>query len=133
MVTGRPYGSLDAVLTRSDAVLADVGWTDLEQALAAHPRIGERPVGDDRETAWSRDEQSGTDDPDADAEALRTGNAEYEQRFGRVFLICATGRTSAQLLDALRTRLDNDASAERKVVRAELTAIVRLRLAKTLQ
>lgn len=133
MVTQRPYGSLDAVLVRSDAVLADCGWADLEQALAAHPRIGERSVGADREAAWSRDEQSGTDRADADADALRAGNVEYEQRFGYVFLICATGRTSAQLLDALRARLGNDARAEREVIRAELTAIVRLRLAKTLR
>lgn len=131
MVTGRPYGSLDAVLVRSDAVLADCGWADLEQALAAHPRIGERSVGADREASWSRDEQSGTDR--ADADALRAGNVEYEQRFGHTFLICATGRTSAQLLDALRARLGNDALAEREVVRAELTAIVGLRLAKTLR
>jgi 2-oxo-4-hydroxy-4-carboxy-5-ureidoimidazoline decarboxylase len=64
---------------------------------------------------------------------LRDGNAEYEQRFGHIFLICATGRTAEQLLTALRERLANDDPAEREVVRRELTAIVRLRLAKTFE
>jgi len=54
----------------------------------------------------------------------------YEQRFGHVFLICATGLSASELLDALRARLTNPVEAERDVVRGELAKIVRLRLAK---
>lgn len=129
MEAGRPYGTLDALVSRSRAVLTKLAWTDLEQALDGHPRIGERSMAAGREASWSRDEQSGTADTDADV--LREGNAAYEQRFGHVFLICATGRTSAEMLAALRARLGNDEAAEREVVRTELTAIVALRLAKT--
>jgi 2-oxo-4-hydroxy-4-carboxy-5-ureidoimidazoline decarboxylase len=134
MVIGRPYGSFDALAARSDETLAGLTWPDLEEALAAHPRIGDRAGGEDRAATWSREEQSGTGAAPADvAAALRDGNAEYEQRFGHIFLICATGRTAEQLLTALRERLANDDPAEREVVRRELTAIVRLRLAKTFE
>lgn len=133
VVAGRPYASMDAVLTRSDDVLATLNRPGLEQALAAHPRIGDRPAGSDQEAVWSRLEQSG-DDSDADtAAALREGNVAYEQRFDHVFLICATGRTKPEMLAALRERLGNEPDAEWEVVRAELIKIVRLRLAKVLR
>jgi 2-oxo-4-hydroxy-4-carboxy-5-ureidoimidazoline decarboxylase len=147
LVAGRPFGVLAALVARSDDVLAGLGWPDLEEALAAHPRIGERPAGAGRESLWSRQEQSGAAadgaacaeagaaaDAEADATAaLRAGNVEYERRFGHVFLICATGRSSEEILTALRDRLGNDEGVEREVVRHELTEIVRLRLAKTLR
>jgi 2-oxo-4-hydroxy-4-carboxy-5-ureidoimidazoline decarboxylase len=123
---------LAALVARSDEVLAGLGWPDLEEALAAHPRIGQRAAGADRESAWSRQEQSGAADA-AVAAALREGNVEYERRFGHVFLICATGRSPDEILAALRDRLGNDDGVERDVVRGELTEIVRLRLAKTLR
>ena len=134
VTAGRPYGRLDAVAGRSDAVLAELAWPDVEEAMSAHPRIGERATGADREASWSREEQSGaaagtTDD----AAALGAGNLAYERRFGHVFLVCATGRTPRQILDALTERLDNDVDTERAVVRRELAAIVRLRLARTLR
>ena len=129
MVATRPHGTLDLLRTRSDEALAALEWPDIQQALDAHPRIGERARAEGLESTWSQAEQSGV--VDADAEALREGNIEYEQRFGHVFLICATGLTSAQMLAALRERLGHDEAAERVVVRAELTKIVRLRLQKT--
>ncbi len=67
-----------------------------------------------------------------DVEAgLRAANLAYEERFGHVFLICATGRSAAGMLAALRGRLGNDPAAEREVVRDELRRIVALRLGKT--
>jgi 2-oxo-4-hydroxy-4-carboxy-5-ureidoimidazoline decarboxylase len=134
LVNARPFGTLDAVLARSDEVLGGLDWPEVLAALAAHPRIGERAAGRDRESTWSRQEQAGTSAaPDGVAAALRAGNLEYEQRFGHVFLICATGRTAEQMLVALTERLDNDDANEHGVVRRELAAIVRLRLEKTLQ
>ena len=64
---------------------------------------------------------------------LRAGNAAYEERFGHVFLICATGMSAASMLAALRARLGHDPAAEREVVRDELMKIVRLRLAKAFE
>ena len=86
------------------------------------------------EAAWSRQEQSGARDAPADVLAgLRAGNAAYEERFGHVFLICATGMSAASMLGALQTRLGHDPAAEREVVRDELMKIVRLRLAKAFE
>jgi 2-oxo-4-hydroxy-4-carboxy-5-ureidoimidazoline decarboxylase len=128
----RPYRYLAALIARSDRVLTRLEWPDVEEALAAHPRIGQRISGDGPEAEWSRAEQFGAQLADPDLEsALREGNGAYEQRFGHVFLICATGLSAAAMLDALRSRLTNSIEVERGVVRAELGKIVRLRLAKS--
>ena len=132
MISGRPYRSMEALTAASDGVLATLGWPDIEQALAAHPRIGARGAGHGREAAWSRQEQSGTRDAGPEVQAgLRAGNAAYEERFGHVFLICATGMSAASMLAALQARLGHDPATEREVVRGELTKIVRLRLARS--
>jgi 2-oxo-4-hydroxy-4-carboxy-5-ureidoimidazoline decarboxylase len=133
MVDGRPYGDLTALQAAGREAVLALDWPDVEEALAAHPRIGERPGGDDREAAWSRQEQR-----DAGSASLRTrnalhaGNVEYERRFGHVYLVCATGRSADDMLADLQTRLANDPAGERDVVRRELAAIVGLRLAKAL-
>ena len=133
VTSGRPYAELSGVVERSDAVLAELDWAGVEEAMGAHPRIGERATGGDRESSWSRQEQSTAAGATADdTTALHDGNVAYERRFGHVFLVCASGRTPRQILDALNERLDNDEDVERQVVRRELAAIVRLRLAKVL-
>ena len=60
LVAGRPYRTLDELVTASDAAIAALTWPDIEEALAAHPRIGDRPAAPGREAAWSRQEQAGT-------------------------------------------------------------------------
>jgi 2-oxo-4-hydroxy-4-carboxy-5-ureidoimidazoline decarboxylase len=130
VVSGRPYGSLRRLIDASNDVLADLAWSDVAQALAAHPRIGDRVTGGDRESAWSRQEQAGAADSTV-TEQLLAGNLAYETRFGHVFLICATGRSPQGMLAELQRRLDNPPEAERAVVRAELREIVRLRLIKS--
>jgi 2-oxo-4-hydroxy-4-carboxy-5-ureidoimidazoline decarboxylase len=131
LVRTRPHGSLTRMIEASDAAIAGLSWPDIEQALSAHPRIGERAGGAERESVWSREEQSAAATPEARIQAaLHAGNLEYEQRFGHVFLICATGKTAEQVLAALRARLHNDPEDEHAVVRDELARIVQLRLAK---
>ncbi|WP_169944690.1 2-oxo-4-hydroxy-4-carboxy-5-ureidoimidazoline decarboxylase [Microbispora sp. H11081] len=126
-----PYEDLDGLRRVSGSVFAELAWDDVLEALAAHPRIGERPGGAGREAAWSRAEQSGTADAGGDVlGALREGNAAYESRFGHVYLVRATGRDAAELLALLRERLGHDEETERGVVREELSQIVELRLAK---
>lgn len=134
MVAARPFGSLAAVVDRSDAVLAELGWPAVLAALAAHPRIGDRPAGAGLEASWSRQEQAGAANAGADVRtALHDGNVAYEQRFGHVFLIRATGRTATEMLAALTERLGHDDATEQQVVRRELAAVVRGRLEKTLR
>ncbi|WP_422733110.1 2-oxo-4-hydroxy-4-carboxy-5-ureidoimidazoline decarboxylase [Micromonospora sp. WMMD558] len=126
---GRPYRDLPALLDSADAGLLRLSWEQVAQALAAHPRIGERVAGTDRESAWSRREQAGMDGADAATRAaLVEANRAYERRFGHIFLIFASGRTDAELLAAARGRLTNDAATERQVVRRELRKIALQRL-----
>ena len=87
VVAGRPYGELSALVAASDVALAELTWPDVEEALAGHPRIGDRAAGADREAAWSRQEQSAAAAGAADVQAeLRAVNVAYEDRFGWVFL-----------------------------------------------
>jgi len=133
VTAARPFDD-DAGLRRfSAAQLAALDWSDIQEALAAHPRIGERAAGTGRDATWSRAEQSGVADADArTAAALAAANAAYEAKFGHVYLIRATGRTAPQLLAAALGRLEHDEPTERAVVRDELNQIVRLRLDKLL-
>lgn len=127
----RPYHDLDTLRRVSGAALAALDWPDVLQALAAHPRIGEQAPGQGREQDWSRTEQAAAATGDQRiAGELAAGNAEYERRFGHVFLICASGRTAGEILAALRERLGNDQDTERATVREQLGQIVQLRLAK---
>jgi len=134
MVGGRPYRSEAAMFAASDRATADLDGTGLEQALAGHPRIGETAAGHERAAAWSRGEQSGLATAGADVRSeLAAANADYERRFGHVYLVCASGRSADELLAVCRSRLDNDAETERGVVRQELAKINRLRLGKLLE
>jgi 2-oxo-4-hydroxy-4-carboxy-5-ureidoimidazoline decarboxylase len=114
------------LLDSADAAARSLTDEEVDRALAKHPRIGERPAGQGAGAGWSRQEQSGVT-PD---EALAEGNRAYEQRFGRVFLICATGLDKEQILAALRQRLTHDDETERGVVKDELRKIALLRLGK---
>ena len=126
---GRPYAGPDALSDAVGAVFAALSWDDIVESMNAHPRIGGRPAS----AGWSAAEQSGAAAAsDQVRQGLAEGNLAYEQRFGHVFLICASGLSGPEMLDQLRTRLAHDPDAERTVVRRELLKITRLRLAKLL-
>lgn len=130
-VAGAGDGDLAALRAVSARALAELGWDDVLEALAAHPRIGDRADGAGREVRWSRGEQSGMDlAADEIRRAMFECNRAYEELFGHVFLICATGRTATEMLGELRARLEHDVETERRVVRAELAKIVDLRLVR---
>jgi 2-oxo-4-hydroxy-4-carboxy-5-ureidoimidazoline decarboxylase len=123
---GRPYGSLAELLARAHAELTG---EDVAEALAGHPRIGEAPTAG--QSSRSRGEQAGVDAADGTARAeLAAGNRAYEERFGHIYLVCASGRSAQELLAILRDRLRNDPGTERQVVRAELGKINDLRLTR---
>jgi OHCU decarboxylase len=128
MLDGRPYESASAVLGRAAETAASLTAHEVEAALARHPRIGER-AGTGHDAEFSESEQSGVDRDDAEvARALAEGNAAYERRFGRVFLIRAAGRSSQEILDELRRRLDNSDKDELAEVIRQLGEIALLRL-----
>ncbi|GAA1575465.1 MULTISPECIES: 2-oxo-4-hydroxy-4-carboxy-5-ureidoimidazoline decarboxylase [Kribbella] len=126
----RPYGEVAALTAVADQVLRELDDDEVDRALQAHPRIGDRPQGASTEAAWSRSEQSGVGDDAGVRQELAEGNRQYEDRFGRVFLICATGLSAAQMLSSLRTRLTHDDATEAAVVHEELRKIALLRLSK---
>lgn len=130
LVVRRPYHDLRTLEQVSDAIFAELDWTDIEEALAGHPRVGEGITGESREASWSRDEQEAARGDLDVQERLRDANAKYEKRFGHVFLINATGRSAEEILTALRDRLDNDDDTERRAVREQLRQIANLRLRK---
>jgi len=97
--------------------------------MAEHPRIGEKPRGTSRAAGFSRSEQASSDANDADlAAALAEGNRVYEERFDRVFLIRAAGRTRQEILTELHRRVDLDGDTEAAIVGSELRDIALIRL-----
>ena len=128
VAAGRPYAGLAALQAAADEVWTGLGPDDWLEAFAAHPRIGE---GGGSSPAWSRQEQSGVGGAGQDVqEALARGNAEYEERFGHVFLIAAAGRSAGEILAELQARLGNDPATELRVAAGEHRRITRLRLEK---
>ena len=123
VLAGQPYDDRDALIAAADAAARELTDEELDQALSGHPRIGERGG------AQSRREQSGVDPTAGDTAArLKAGNAAYEQRFGRVFLIRAAGRDAEEILSQLERRLQNDDATERAETVDNLRQIALLRL-----
>ena len=130
----RPYASLSALLQYAETACA--GWTaeDITRALSAHPRIGERASGASKEAQLSRGEQATLNiSQQAMTDALHKGNLRYEQRFGRVFLIRAKGRSAEEILENLQRRLQNSPDAEDQETAQQLKEITLLRLKEIFQ
>jgi len=123
MLAGAPYGDVDALVEHARAVATPLTEAELDEALAQHARIGEQ--GD----RMSAPEQAAPDADDAElAVRIAEGNREYEEKFGRVFLIRAAGRTRAEILIELRRRLALDPETELATAVEQLRQIMELRL-----
>lgn len=134
MVAARPFSSLEALLQTGDGLARGWDGQALEKALSAHPRIGEKARGDGKEAALSASEQGSVQAGGSELqEALRSGNAAYERRFGRVFLIRAKGRSGEEMLAELHRRLANDPQQEQQEALDQLREITLLRLRETFQ
>ncbi|MFF2952535.1 2-oxo-4-hydroxy-4-carboxy-5-ureidoimidazoline decarboxylase [Kitasatospora sp. NPDC057965] len=125
----RPWRDRRALLDANAEAMAALSITDLHEAMAGHPRIGAPEPGHDA----SRREQAAVRGADeALLDELRRANAAYEAKFGHVFLICATGRTSAAMLAALRERHPNEPATETEIARGELRKINDIRITRLL-
>ena len=125
---GRRYADYTALAAQAEESAALLSDAELSSALGGHPRIGER-AGDGHDAEFSAREQAQVDHGDAAVmAALAEGNREYEQRFGRVFLIRAASRSSSEILAELRRRLGNDDETERAETVDQLVQIALLRL-----
>lgn len=128
MAAERPFAGLDVLHAIAQRLWWALDAADWLEAFAAHPRIGERVI-----SVWSAEEQARAREATEDVrERMARGNREYERRFGYTFVICATGRTAAQILTALEHRLRNEPGDELQIAADEQRRITELRLAKLL-
>ncbi len=129
LVAGRPYDAVADVLAVADLQARTWSPAEVEKALADHPRIGERHAGSGASAAMSRGEQSGVDPHDAEVQRrLAEDNAAYEDRFDRIYLVRAAGRSAEEILELLEQRLTNDPDTELAVTAGQLREIAVLRL-----
>jgi 2-oxo-4-hydroxy-4-carboxy-5-ureidoimidazoline decarboxylase len=127
-----PFADLDALLEVAAVAATPLVVAEIEEALAHHPRIGERARGSSASAEHSRREQASPDADDASlGERLAAGNAAYEERFGRIFLIRAIGRSRAEILAELERRMTLDDHEELVTVGEQLREIALLRLTAT--
>ncbi|WP_423921618.1 2-oxo-4-hydroxy-4-carboxy-5-ureidoimidazoline decarboxylase [Frigoribacterium sp. 2-23] len=130
IVAAAPFSDVDALIVAAETAADPLTDSEIDAAMAHHPRIGEQPVGPGAAAEFSRREQASAADADdlLVARALAEGNATYEDRFDRVFLIRAAGRSRAEIVEELERRLKLDDETERRIVGEQLREIAVLRL-----
>jgi 2-oxo-4-hydroxy-4-carboxy-5-ureidoimidazoline decarboxylase len=136
LVAVRPIVDQAVLLRESDAIWRGLSEQDWMEAFRSHPRIGEtraaQPVHA-RAADWSKEEQKGVArENDAVKAALADGNRAYEQKFGYIFIVCATGKTTAEMLAILNRRLQNDDALELREAAEQQRQITQIRLNKWL-
>lgn len=137
MASRRPILDEAALLAACDEVWRNLPPSDWMEAFRSHPRIGESraasPTVSERSAAWSKTEQQKASVAEAKVKlALAEGNRAYEKRFNRIFIVCANGKSGAEILEILRRRLQNDDQTELHEASEQQRQIARLRLRKWL-
>jgi len=134
VTAGRPYANLEALITRAKEIWWSLQPGDWLEAFRSHPKIGQKNAAEpvsDRSRQWSGQEQAGASSASPEtADSFRRLNRAYEEKFGFIFIICATGKTSDEMLSALRQRIENDAARELTTAAEEQGKITELRLRK---
>ena len=131
MTMVRPFASEDEVMNIAAAVWNDLGTADRLEAFSAHPKIGETKEATNRFARWSAGEQSGmTSADDLLKQELAEANRAYHEKFGFIFIVCATGKTAKEMLELCRERLGNDRETEIANAAAEQQKITEIRLRK---
>jgi OHCU decarboxylase len=128
----RPFDSADALYATADAAWREMGRDDILEAFSKHPQIGQKAAsGSESHRRWSAGEQSGAQTAAEDLKArLAQGNRAYFEKFGYIFIVCATGKSAAEMLAILERRLQNDAAGELPIAAEQQRLIMRLRLEK---
>jgi OHCU decarboxylase len=134
MVDRRPFDSFDQLVSQSHEVWWALNSDDWLEAFRSHPKIGEKKAesaSSKQSEQWSKSEQSGMDRASEQTGALLASlNAEYEAKFGYIFIVCATGKSPEEMLAILRKRLENEPAEEIRMAAAEQAKISELRLRK---
>ena len=134
MTERRPYATVKQLEAVADEEWADLNPQDWLEAFKAHPKIGENKAEkaqSDTAEGWSDQEQSGTREASQEVlDALHEANRAYEEKFGFIFIVCATGKSAQEMLEILERRLENDRDTEIKTAAEEQRKITQLRLEK---
>lgn len=134
MLAARPFPDVPSL----EAAAADIWWRlapeDWLEAFSKHPKIGEKEIGEKGKVSeWSSREQSGMNSAGRDtAEKLAGLNRIYFDKFGWIFIVCATSKSAEEMLRLLEARLANPPEEELRIAAAEQNKITLLRLRKLL-
>ena len=131
----RPFEDAAELFTISDAVWSGLAEDDWCEAFDSHPRIGQQKAkaATAESLAWSSEEQRAAMNSDETAKlALVEANRQYEEKFGRIFIVCASGRSTAEILAICKGRMDNDAAREMLEAAEQQRQITQLRLRRWL-
>jgi OHCU decarboxylase len=128
----RPFASVTALCAAADSTWQTMDRADILEAFSHHPQIGEKAAsGSQSHRKWSEGEQSGAQDAVEDVKMrLVRSNRAYCEKFGHIFIVCATGKTADEMLALLEQRLQNDAARELSIAAEQQRMIMQLRLAK---
>jgi 2-oxo-4-hydroxy-4-carboxy-5-ureidoimidazoline decarboxylase len=135
-VIRRPFADEAQLLEAAGEEWRNLGERDWDEAFRSHPRIGETRAAlpaHAQSAAWSAQEQREAADPGDEIKiALSDANREYEERFSRIFIVCASGKTATEMLAILRRRLQNDRETELREAVEQQRQIIELRIGKWL-
>ena len=134
VVTQRPYASVEALCKAADSVWWKLERADWLEAFRHHPQIGEKPAsGSEPAREWAESEQAGTRSATEDVRArLARANRAYFEKFGYIYIVCATGKSAEGMLAILNQRLQNDEAGELSIAAEQQRLIARIRLEKLL-
>jgi 2-oxo-4-hydroxy-4-carboxy-5-ureidoimidazoline decarboxylase len=136
MASKRPIEDEALLIATADGIWRTLGEPDWLEAFQSHPRIGEshaEEVSPAQSSAWSaQEQQKAATANEALKTALEWGNREYQRKFGRIFIVCATGKSAGEILEILRRRLHNDEATELRQAAEEQRQIMHIRLRKWL-
>lgn len=137
MAAERPFSNVEQLIETADRIWWSLDSEDRLEAFHSHPKIGERKAAATTAVEaqnWSEAEQAGTHQAAKQTmDALAELNRDYEKKFGHIFIVCATGKTSEEMLNNLRDRLNNDPAEELRIAAAEQARITCLRLNKLIE
>jgi OHCU decarboxylase len=136
MVSERPIESPEKLSATADRIWSTMEVPDWMEAFLCHPRIGERTAAHAtaKSKQWSRQEQSSSAAADAGVlELLAKGNADYEERFGFTYIVCATAKNAEEMLAILQRRISNDRESELREAAEQQRQITQIRLRKWLE
>jgi OHCU decarboxylase len=132
MAAARPFPDAITLMITADRIWRECGHEEWLEAFAAHPRIGARPA-DGAADEWAAGEQAGVASAEVSVlSRLAAGNQAYAERFGFIFIVCATGKSAAEMLALLEARQHNEPEAEAAIAAEEQRKITRIRVEKWL-